>query len=191
MTKTFSTIYPILVMDKRIFAIMRLRFTGVPTPLFPAMVREGNVGTGEGPSDLDGTQHTSGDQDIETQTIPLLPDQEVQVSQPETSTPVADETSLGDPNVVLDRATTTHITSGGVEDRRKIAQTLSKLSDAPLLEGNTSRSAESREALKELMGFCLKLADKVEILGNKLTTTKQTHAQEITSLKARVADLER
>ena len=126
---------------------MRLRFHGEHTPLFPTMVVQGDVDTDEEPSDQDGIHPTSGDQEDEQHQPSPSHDQEVQVSQPESSHHVPDETSLGSLNVVLDRATTTLITSGGVEDRGNIIKTLSKLSDAPLLEGNTSRSVEGSDRL--------------------------------------------
>ncbi|GJY75030.1 hypothetical protein Tco_0479461 [Tanacetum coccineum] len=73
-----------------------------------------------------------------------------------------------------------------------IAQTrsenVSKLSNDPLLaRGTTLRSGEDRLKLQELMELCTTLQSRVLDLEN----TKTTQAQEITSLKLRVKNLEK
>ena len=94
-------------------------------------------------------------------------------------------------NDALDRATTSHITSGGVEDRGNIAQTLSMPHEAPLLEGHTSRSVKGSIDLTELMDLCIASSNKVDSLSAELAQTKQAHAQELSSLQSRVSSLEK
>ncbi|GJU03245.1 hypothetical protein Tco_1113583 [Tanacetum coccineum] len=100
-------------------------------------------------------------------------------------TNVADE-------AVYEEMDASRVTGARNHGANTIAQTrsenVSKHSNDPLLaRGNTLQSGEDRLKLKELMEFCTKLQQRVLDLEN----TKTAQAQEITSLKLRVKNLEK
>ena len=61
--------------------------------------------------------------------------------------------------------------------------------DSPLLAGNTARSDESSVTLQELMATCTTLTKQVSDLKLELAQTKETHAQDILSLKLEIQGL--
>ncbi|GKF02592.1 hypothetical protein Tco_0029515 [Tanacetum coccineum] len=63
--------------------------------------------------------------------------------------------------------------------------------EAPLPEGNTSRSAEDSMQLKELMDIVPKLVSRIETLETKLQQTKTTYGKVVLTLVKRVKILEK
>ena len=79
-----------------------------------------------------------------------------------------------------------HIGGSGVQSSPPRLETEFTLHDSPLLAGHTARSDESSVALQELMATCTTLTKQVSDLKLELAQTKETHAQDILSLKLEI-----
>ncbi|GKD10887.1 hypothetical protein Tco_1190572 [Tanacetum coccineum] len=182
-------------------------FSRRETPLFPAMVVQGQEEMGEGLAMPIDSHHTptitqpSSSQPQKKQTPKKPSRKNTKVPQPSGSTDnIADEAvnkemddSLATPNEPSSPGTSSgggpkrQDTKGDTSARTRFER-VSKISNDSILAGvNTPQSDEDSMKLKELMDFCTKLQQRVLDLEN----TKTAQAQEITSLKLRVKKLEK
>ncbi|GKE89344.1 hypothetical protein Tco_1566819, partial [Tanacetum coccineum] len=107
-----------------------------------------------------------------------------------TVTPVADEATITGVGVKTKGATT--ITSGldAGMDSGNIHESPLMSHEAPLLEGNTSGSAEDNLNIKELMDIVPKLVLRIDNLEKELQQTNSTYGKEVLTLVERVKLLE-
>ncbi|GJT82953.1 putative ribonuclease H-like domain-containing protein [Tanacetum coccineum] len=119
-------------------------------------------------------------------------DQDIEVPQPQgpTITLVADEATTTSVGVeTKGAATTTSGLDAGMYSGN-IHESPLKSHEAPLLEGNTSGSAEDSWQLKELMAIVPKMVTKIDSLEKELKETKQTLGNDVLTLVKKAKSLE-
>ncbi|GJY84227.1 putative ribonuclease H-like domain-containing protein [Tanacetum coccineum] len=186
------------VLNKKIFGNMKRGFEGNHVPLLPAMLAPAQ---GEGSAILAGSQPTPTVSIPSTSQPPIPPLTEPSISSPSRITnrqaPEIPQFQGPTPTPVADKATTTSVevdakgaasTTASLEaglDSGNIQSSPLRSHDAPLLEVNTSGSAEDSVKLKELMELVPKLVLRIDSLEKELTKTTQIFGNEVLTLKNR------
>ncbi|GJS85717.1 hypothetical protein Tco_0752258, partial [Tanacetum coccineum] len=117
-------------------------------------------------------------------------DIEIPQSQGPTLTHVADKATTTGVGVETEGATTTTSGLDAGLDSGNIHESPLRSHEAPLPEGNTSRSVEDSLKLKELMEIVPKLESKIDNLETELMETKQTLGTAILTLVKKMKSLE-
>ncbi|GJT27181.1 hypothetical protein Tco_0907456 [Tanacetum coccineum] len=168
---------------KKLFANMKRGYAGDFVPLLPAMLVGAAVDQGEGSTQSIEPHHTPVDPipstsqpSIPSPPHPSPPHQSPPHPTPH-STPHSPPHSPPHPTPHLPPHSTPHYS-------------LTRSYEAPLLEGNTSGSAEDSVQLKELMVFVPKLVNMIGSLEKELKETKQTLGNAVLTLLKKVKTLE-
>ncbi|GKB96423.1 hypothetical protein Tco_0982560 [Tanacetum coccineum] len=145
-------------------------------PLLPAILAGTAEDQGEG-SAIPAKPHNTPIDPIPSTSQPSIP-----------STTEPPHSSL--PRVETEGAATTTSSLDAGMDSGNIHESSLKSLEAPLLEGNTSRSAEDSLQLKELMAIIPKMVTKINSLEKELKETKQTLRNDVLTLVKKVKSLE-
>ncbi|GJW35021.1 hypothetical protein Tco_0057941 [Tanacetum coccineum] len=192
-------------LTKKLFANMKRGYAKDHVPLLPAMLAGAAADPGEGSAHPAEPNPTPTDP-VPSTSQPPIPSTNEPLQQPSpprqfdrrdteipqsTFTHVADEATTTGVRVGTEGATTTTFGLDAGLDSGNIHESPLMSHEAPLHEGHTSRSAEDRLKLKELMDIVPKLVTRIDDLEKELHQTKHTYGKAVLTLVDRVKSLEK